>query len=121
MVESVTWLLHASVELTRMFAPAFHPKVREYEICMKNGTRRELLPLIRLRGIGRVRARRLFNNRMTTPDEIMARGIEEVTKILGLGVAEQIFDQLLRKKGVVPMKEDDMNFPSGQSTLNRFG
>jgi helicase len=104
-----------------MFALAFHPKVREYEICMKNGTRRELLPLIRLRGIGRVRARRLFNNRMTTPDEILAQGIEEVTKLLGLGVAEQIFDQLLRKKEVVPMKEDDMNSPSGQSTLNRFG
>jgi len=121
MVESVTWLLHASAELARMFASAFHPNVREYEICMKNGTRRELLPLIRLRGIGRVRARRLFNNRMTTPDEILARGIEEVTKLLGLGVAEQIFDQLLRKKGVVPMKEDDMNSTSGQSTLNRFG
>jgi helicase len=121
MLESVTWLLHASAELTRMFASAFHPKVREYEICMKNGTRRELLPLIRLRGIGRVRARRLFNNRMTTPEEILARGIEEVTKLLGLGVAERIFDQLLRKKGVIPMKEDDMNSPSGQSTLNRFG
>jgi hypothetical protein len=58
---------------------------------------------------------------MTTPDEILARGIEEVTKILGLGVAEQIFDQLLRKKGVLPMKEDDIQSPSGQSTLNRFG
>ena len=121
MVESVTWLLHASAELARMFASSFHPKVREYEICMKNGTRRELLPLIRLRGIGRVRARRLFNNKMTTPDEILARGIEEVTKLLGQGIADQIFDQLLRKKGVVPMKEDDMNSPSGQSTLNRFG
>jgi helicase len=121
MVESVTWLLHAGAELARMFASAFHQNVREYEICMKNGTRRELLPLIRLRGIGRVRARRLFNNGMTTPDEILARGIEEVTKILGLGVAEQIFDQLLRKKGVLPMKEDDIQSPSGQSTLNRFG
>ena len=121
MVESVTWILHASAELARMFASVFHPKVREYEICMKNGTRRELLPLIRLRGIGRVRARRLFNNRMTTPDEILVQGIEDVTKLLGLGVAEQIFDQLLRKKGVIPRKEDDMNSPSGQSTLNRFG
>ena len=121
MVESVTWLLHASAELARMYASAFHPKVREYEICMKNGTRRELLPLIRLRGIGRVRARRLFNNSITTPDEILARGIEEVTKLLGLGVAEQIFDQLLRTKGVEFKKENDMNTRAGQSTLNRFG
>jgi len=121
MVESVTWLLHASAELARMFASVFHQKVREYEICMKNGTRRELLPLIRLRGIGRVRARRLFNNRITTPDEILERGMEEVTKILGLGVAEQIFNQLQKKKGVLPVKEDSINSPSGQSTLSHFG
>jgi len=121
MVESVTWLLHASGELARMFASAFYTKVREYEICMKNGTRRELLPLIRLRGIGRVRARRLFNNRMTTPDEILARGIEEVTAILGQGIAEQIFDQIQRKKGTLSLTEDSKQSPSGQSTLNRFG
>jgi len=120
MVESVTWLLHASAELARMFSSAFHREVREYEICMKNGTRRELLPLIRLRGVGRVRARRLFNNGLTNPDEILARGIEEVTLILGQGVAEQIFDQLGQKKGGLPIKEDDKNFSQGQSTFNRF-
>jgi len=121
MVESVTWLLHASTELSRMFASAFYSNVREYEICMKNGARRELLPLIRLRGIGRVRARRLFNNGMTTPDEVLARGIEEVTKLLGSGVAEQIFDQIQRKKGVVFIKKEDRDSSLGQSTFNRFG
>jgi helicase len=121
MVESVTWLLHACAELARMFVPAFHTKVREFEICMKNGTRRELLPLIRLRGIGRVRARRLFNNGMTTPDEILKRGIEEVTKILGGGVAEQIFNQLQKKKEVIPVKESGSDTHSGQSTLSHFG
>ncbi|MFY9800638.1 MAG: ATP-dependent DNA helicase [Methanoregula sp.] len=120
MVESVTWLLHASAELSRMSGSSFHQKVREYEICMKNGTRRELLPLIRLRGIGRVRARRLFNNGMTTPDEILVRGIEKVTTILGHGVAEQIFNQLQRKKGVLSLDEDRNNSSSDQSTLSRF-
>jgi len=120
MVESVNWLLHASVELARMFASAFHTNVQEYEICMKNGIRRELLPLIRLRGIGRVRARRLFNSRMTTPDEILARGIDEVTRILGQGIADQIFEQILRKKGVLSANTDPIFIP-GQSTLNRFG
>jgi helicase len=120
MVESVTWLLHACAELARMFVPAFHSKVREYEICMKNGTRRELLPLIRLRGIGRVRARRLFNNGMTSPDEILKRGIEEVTKILGVGIAEQIFNQLQKKKEVASVKDSGSDTRSGQSTLSHF-
>jgi len=120
MVESVTWLLHASSELARMFASAFHTNVLECEICMKHGTRRELLPLIRLRGIGRVRARRLFNNRMTTPDEIVAHGIDEVTRILGRGIAEQIFEQILQKKRVSPKNDDNSTSIPGQSTLNRF-
>ncbi len=120
MVESVTWLLHASAELARMFASGFYQNVRDYEICMKNGTRRELLPLIRLRGIGRVRARRLFNNGLTTPDIILAKGIEPVKMILGQGVAEQIFDQLQRKKGTASFPEDSKNSSSGQSTFNNF-
>ena len=121
MVESVTWLLHASTELARMFATAFHAKVYEYEVCMKNGSRRELLPLIRLRGIGRVRARRLFNSRMTSPEEILGHGIEEVTKIVGRSVAEQIFAQILRNKGMRPVQNTQTASLSGQSTLNRFG
>lgn len=98
MVESVNWLLHATAELARMFRPPFHTPIREFEVCMKSGIRRELLPLVKLRGVGRVRARRLFNNGITSPDEAREAGIEQVTKILGRGIAEQIFEQLKGKK-----------------------
>jgi len=120
MVESVNWLLHAGQELSRMFAPAFNPAIREFEICMKNGIRRELLPLVKLRGIGRVRARRLFNNGITSPDAVLSSGIETVTKLIGRGIAEQLFAQLERsgKSAARPMGEDTI---SGQSTFSRFG
>jgi helicase len=130
MVESVNWLLHATAELSRMFAPAFSLQIREYETCMKNGIRRELLPLVKLRGIGRVRARRLFNNNITSPDAVLTAGIESVTKIIGRGIAEQIFAQLEGKKTADPgisggnvqrgsrsSEEKDNN---GQSTLSHF-
>ena len=130
MVESVNWLLHATTELSRMFAPTFSMQIREYEICMKNGIRRELLPLVKLRGIGRVRARRLFNNNITSPDAVLAAGLESVTRIIGRGIAEQIFAQLKGKKTVgvaIPERdsprkktssEEDNN--DGQSTLYHF-
>jgi helicase len=130
MVESVNWLLHATTELSRMFAPTFSMQIREYEICMKNGIRRELLPLVKLRGIGRVRARRLFNNNITSPDAVLAAGLESVTRIIGRGIAEQIFAQLKGKKTVgvaIPERdsprkktssEEDNN--DGQSTLSHF-
>jgi helicase len=130
MVESVNWLLHATAELSRMFAPAFNVQIREYEICMKNGIRRELLPLVKLRGIGRVRARRLFNNNLTSPDAVRAAGIESVTRIIGRGIAEQIFAQLEDRKTADPAKpgrdaqqaqrSSDENNIEGQSTLSHF-
>lgn len=130
MVESVNWLLHATAELARMFVPPFHLQVRDFEICMKNGIRRELLPLVRLRGIGRVRARRLFNNGISSPDAVRAAGIETVTRIIGRGIAEQIFDQLENKKRSLPValrdvqkiktRGADEKNSAGQSTLSRF-
>jgi len=132
MVESVNWLLHATAELSRMFAPAYHPQIREYEICMKNGIRRELLPLVKLRGIGRVRARRLFNNNIISPDAVLAAGIEAVTRIIGRGIAEQVFAQLEKTRAAVPFKggrdvlngdgdpSPEDNNMDGQSTLSHF-
>jgi helicase len=130
MVESVNWLLHATAELSRMFVPAFYVQIREYEICMKNGIRRELLPLVRLRGIGRVRARRLFNNNITSPDSVLAAGLESVTRIIGHGIAEQIFAQIGGKKTADPVRggrqappeeqPSDENNKEGQSTLSYF-
>jgi helicase len=124
MVESVTWLLHAAAELSRMFAPMHHPKIRDCEICMKNGIRRELLPLVKLRGIGRVRARRLFNNNIRTPEALLAAGREAITRILGRGIAEQLFDQLQAKKAAPrhdvngDLADDTRN--TGQVTLFKF-
>lgn len=87
---------------------------------MKNGIRRELLPLVKLRGIGRIRARRLFNNSITSPETLDAAGIENVTKILGRGIAEQLFTQLGKSRRVAP-GEMDGGAVRGQSTLSKFG
>ncbi|MFA5332005.1 MAG: ATP-dependent DNA helicase [Methanoregula sp.] len=122
MVESINWLLHATSQLARMFAPKFHPQIAECEICMKNGIKRELLPLVRLRGIGRVRARRLFNNGLTSPEEILKHPREDVARIIGQGVADQIFDQLApKKRGAAPAVPDNDASAGGQATLFRFG
>jgi helicase len=124
MVESVNWLLHATTELTRMFKLSFYQKIKELEICMKNGIRRELLPLVRLRGIGRVRARRLFNNGITSPELLQAAGIDTTAKIIGQGIAEQIFAQLRKqtepRQDIPQQRTGDAGEP-GQSVLSRFG
>jgi len=120
MVENVNWLLHASSELARMFKPSLHSSTRELEICMRNGIRRELLPLVKLRGVGRVRARRLYNLGITTPDAILRVGIAEISRVLGRGVSEQIFEQLVTKKRTNKTENVDLS-DDQQSSLLYFG
>jgi helicase len=99
MVESVNWLLHAGSQLSRMFIPPISGTVRDMEIRVKNGIRAELLPLIHLRGIGRVRGRRLFNQGLTTPASLKAAGRDKVVPILGEKVTQQVFAQLEGTEG----------------------
>ncbi len=99
MVESINWLLHAGSNLSSMFSPQLAGTLRDFEIRVKHGIRNELLPLIRLRGIGRVRARRLFNNGIPDPEALKMAGRARIVPILGSGITHQIFDQLEGRKG----------------------
>jgi helicase len=118
MVESVNWLLHAAERLARMFAPRFSRPVQEYEICMRHGIRRDLLPLIRLKNIGRVRARRLFNNGITDPDLLRAAGSERIAEILGRGIAQQLFE---KQRDSDEQKKEEGGPKVSQPTLSDFG
>jgi helicase len=117
-LESANWLLHASSRLSHMFRGIFSSSIQEYEYCMKHGIKRELIPLVRIRNIGRVRARRLYNNGFTSPEKILMAGEDQITPILGHGVTSQIFRDL---KGL-----SDNTAPGGKNghylpTLFQFG
>jgi helicase len=99
LVESANWLLHATGRLNRMFRLGFTASIGEFELCMKHGIKRELIPLVRIRNIGRVRARRLFNNGFTSAEKILAAGEERVIPILGHGITAQVFSYLKGKEG----------------------
>jgi helicase len=84
---------------------------------MKHGIKRELIPLIRIRNIGRVRARRLFNNGFMSPEIILAAGEERISPILGQSIASQVIRDL---RGTdtreIPLREADP-----QANLFQFG
>jgi helicase len=94
MVESINWLLHAGSHLASMFSPPISKNLHNFELRVKHGIREELLPLIRLRGVGRVRARRLYNHGITDPASLKAAGRSRIAPILGSGITNQIFTQL---------------------------
>ena len=92
-IEGMNWLLHASSRLSSMMIPEFGDPVRETAIRVQHGIKRELLPLIRLKGIGRVRARRLFNNNILGPEDLEKAGFDRVAAIVGKKIAQQIMKQ----------------------------
>jgi helicase len=88
---------------------------------MKNGVKRELLPLVQLPQIGRVRARRLFNSGITGPGALKEAGEERVSTILGRGVARQVFQALLAEDTKTPRREEKLKTGSGIVDLSHFG
>lgn len=63
---------------------------------IKHGVREELLPLTRLKGIGRVRARALYRAGYTSLEKLRAITVEDLTRVLGIGrkTAEKILEQI---------------------------
>lgn len=118
-VTNVAWLVHAATRLSGMFRPEFERAAGELELCVAHGVRRELLPLIRLRGIGRVRARRLFTNGITDPEALRAAGRDEVARIIGRGIADQVFAQL--DGGTARGRDESEEAGPRQASLHQFG
>jgi len=118
-VTNVTWLVHAAGRLAAMFREDLAPAVRELEICTAQGIRRELLPLVRLKGIGRVRARRLFNNGITDPEALEKAGFDRISGILGSGVAKSLFMQVDQKQ--TDNQQESERIKRAQTSLFGFG
>lgn len=94
-IEGMNWLLHASTRLSAMIVPEYKEQVQETARRVQHGIKRELLPLIRLKGIGRVRARRLFNNNIMNPGDLAAAEFDHIAAIVGAKIARSIMNQAL--------------------------
>jgi helicase len=96
MVENLRWLTHATGRISHEFAPRFDSWMQNLEIRIENGVKEELLPLVTLRGIGRVRARRLFDRGITTPEALLTVDANDVVSILGNVLAKEVFEQVAK-------------------------
>lgn len=96
-IESARWLLYASHELGRLFGHkdilSMLDTVMEQ---IEKGVKAELLPLVRLEGIGRVRARILYNAGLKNLDDLKKAPIERLTSLplIGPRLAKKIKDQV---------------------------
>ncbi len=98
-LRNADWLAYSCLELAKVLALETHfsalGKIRKR---LQSGIREELIQLCELKGIGRVRARRLYNAGVKGILEVKKTDVKDLEKILGQKVAVKIKAQLQAKK-----------------------
>ncbi len=91
------WLLYASHELASLFGHKdLLPHLAELMERIQKGVKAELLPLVRLKGIGRVRARILHNSGLKTIKDLKVAPLEKLVSLplIGPKLAKKIKEQV---------------------------
>ena len=93
--ELADWLLYSLSELALLSQNRDAEKaIRKLRVRMKYGVKEELLPLVKLKGIGRIRARRLWASNLRGIAELKKAPEEVLERILGAATARTVKEQL---------------------------
>lgn len=96
-LEIADWLCYSLSELARILRiKHVYTSIVKLRVRLKYGIKEELLPLIALKGIGRVRARKLYNNNIKTVNDLKTFSNQRLEKILGPVIAKKLKAQLTR-------------------------
>jgi len=95
-VEMVQWLLHAAREFARMYNFDCVSDIGDLLLRVQYGCKKELLNLVSLKGIGRVRARALFNEGFKTIGDLRGVPLKRIAEVKTIGelIAKNIKTQI---------------------------
>ncbi|MBN2566510.1 hypothetical protein JXB02_00305 [Candidatus Woesearchaeota archaeon] len=114
--EIADWLCYSCEELCKLLSfPEARSEVTKLRFRLKYGAKEELFPLLRLRNIGRVRARRLFANRIRDVGDIKRAPLMTLSQLVGRKTAEDVKKQVGQEVGEVPAGKR-----KGQTGLGKY-
>ncbi|MEM2117702.1 MAG: DEAD/DEAH box helicase [Candidatus Bathyarchaeia archaeon] len=96
-IENAKWLLYATHELAMLFGnKQVLPQTNELRERIEKGVKKELLPIVKLEGVGRVRGRILYNSGYKTIEDIKCAPIENLMNLplIGPKLAKKIKEQV---------------------------
>jgi len=91
------WLLYATQEIAKILGlPEFRREISQLRTRVKHGVSKKLLPLVRLKGIGRVRAQVLYNSGFTTQSKLKRANLRQLTSLplIGPRLSKSIKEQV---------------------------
>jgi helicase len=97
MVDTSRWLLHATYQLAELFGHKdLLSQTYELQIRCAKGVKSELVPLVELDGVGRIRARSLFNAGYRTMDDLKHASVTDLMNVplIGPSLAKKIKEQV---------------------------
>ncbi|MEM2864859.1 MAG: DEAD/DEAH box helicase, partial [Candidatus Bathyarchaeia archaeon] len=97
LVESAEWLLYAAEELAQLLnVSGYTSMLGRLRLRVSKGVKEELIPLVKLEGIGRIRARMLFNSGFKTIRDLRRTSVPRLLEIpsIGAALAKKIKEQV---------------------------
>ena len=98
-LSNADWLAYSVLELAKVLGFEDHfvylNKIRKR---LKSGIKEELVPLCELRGVGRVRARRMFNAGIKSINDVKKIDVKDLERVLSPKIAIKVKAQLTLKK-----------------------
>ena len=97
-LERTNWLLYALYEIARIDQQQFLLKdITKLRFRLKHGAKEELIPLLRLKNVGRMRARKMFKNGIKDLGAVRKSKVELLQSLLGKKIAHDIKEQVGEK------------------------
>lgn len=89
------WLVYSLQELSLLLGYTTILKdIKKLRVRLQYGVKEELIPLVRLKQIGRVRSRKLFNSKLKRVSDLREIPLESLSAIIGPKIAHSIKEQL---------------------------
>jgi hypothetical protein len=97
-VDVLDWLIYSATEIANLKNKDFVKYLIRLRIRVKNGCKEELIPLLKFKNIGRVRARRLFANGIKTVHDVKASSLETLSAVVGKNIAASMKEDVGESK-----------------------
>ena len=94
-VDMMDWIIYSMSEIAYIFNPDAVRAIRPLTIRIRYGVKAELSELVSLRGVGRTRARTLFDMGIRTKEDIATMDVDRLSAVPGIGkvLAKSMYDQ----------------------------
>lgn len=116
-MELAEWLMHGATRLAELFNKDAVQEALELRTRLRYGIRPELLELVKLRGIGRARARALHSRGLRSIEDLRNTSYDRLKQIptMGEAVARSVKNQLGQSERGMPAEPEE-----GQQSLTHY-